>query len=403
MPSFSYTAVTKAGKTSRGAITATDEVRALELLARRGLTPTDLKPGRNAAIPWWQRDLFPNRQRPAQLLPVFATLATLLRARMTLIDALGFVEAQTSQPTLRNAITELRSELENGQTLAQALKGQDASILPNRVKTLLALGERSDTLPETCARISEMLQEQATVSGELRAALVYPVILLVMSFLVLGMLIFFLIPTLLPVFATAQADPPMLLHVLDTVRLAVMENGLVLLAGAVLVLIAVFLLRARIGEMAQWLLLRAPLTSPYLRKRNSLAFCQTMAVMLRAGMSSLDALEASRAVVRSGSWRAQIDTARRNIEAGASVSQALDQVGFLDSMAQSLIQAGDQTDQLGEMFMTAADALQSETRNTLKRAVTLVTPVLTLLIGALVGALIVSTITAILDLNDIAF
>ncbi|MEL7092178.1 MAG: type II secretion system F family protein [Pseudomonadota bacterium] len=402
MPNFSYTAIDTRGATTRGALVAMSETEALEALARKGLTPTDLRRGTGAAVPWWQREIGGAKPKPARLLPVFVSLATLLEAQVPLTDALRFVEAQAEDPALRIAISGTREDLENGQTLQQALAERD-DVFPARIASLLVMGDRSDTLAETCQRIVHMLRSEAEVAAEVRSALVYPVILLGMSLLVLSLLVFYLVPTLLPVFETADATPPAVLQGMDAVRRALTDDGLSVLALVLAAGLALVLLRRPMRAVLHRALIAAPVTGPYLRKRHSLSFCQNLGLMVEAGMSSVDGIEAAEAAMPAGPWRSALRTARTEIEAGASLSTAIGRISFLDPMAASLIQAGDETDRLGPMLRAASEAMQGETRTTLKRALALLTPAMTLALGVLVGVLIVSTITAILDLNDIAF
>lgn len=402
MPNFSYKAITQSGAATRGALVARDEVEALEALVRKGLTPTDLRAGSGFAVPWWQRDISLGGPKPARFLPVFVSLATLLEARIPLTEALRFVQDQAREPSVRVAINALREDLENGQSLKQSL-AERGDVFPARIVTLLEMGETSDTMAETCTRIVTMLRSEAEIATEVRSALVYPVILVGMSMLVLGLLVFYLVPTLLPVFETAAADPPPILRAMDNVRLALTGGGTTALAIAGAVLLALFLARRMVGTAFRWLLVRAPVTGNFMRKRHSLSFCQNLSVMIDAGMSSVDGIQTAEPAIPYAPWRAQLQAARTEIEAGSSLSNALEQVTFLDPMAKSLIKAGDETDRLGPMLAAASQAMQGETQTTLKRALALLTPVLTLVIGVVVGVLIVSTITAILDLNDIAF
>lgn len=402
MPNFSYKAITQTGAATRGALVARDEVEALEALVRKGLTPTDLRAGSGFAVPWWQRDISFGGPKPARFLPVFVSLATLLDARIPLTEALRFVQDQAREPSVRVAIGALREDLENGQTLRQSL-AERGETFPARIVTLLEMGEASDTMAQTCKRIADMLRSEAEVATEVRSALVYPIILVGMSMLVLGLLVFYLVPTLLPVFETAAADPPPILRAMDNIRLTLTGGGTTALAVVAAIVLSLFLFRRMIGAAFSWCLVRAPVTGAFLRKRHSLSFCQNLSVMIDAGMSSVDGIETAEPAIPYGPWRAQLRAARAEIEAGTSLSGALDQITFLDPMAKSLIKAGDETDRLGPMLGAASQAMQTETQTTLKRALALLTPVLTLVIGVVVGVLIVSTITAILDLNDIAF
>lgn len=151
------------------------------------------------------------------------------------------------------------------------------------------------------------------------------------------------------------------------------------------------------------MLVRASVTGNFMRKRHSLSFCQNLSVLIDAGMSSVDGIQTAEPAIPYAQWRAQLQAARTEIQADSSLSNALEQVTFLNPMAKSRIKAGDETDRLGPMLAAASQAMQGETQTTLKRALAVLTPVLTLVISVVVGVLIVPTITAIPDLNNIAF
>ena len=403
MPSFSYSAIGADGKRVRGVVSAVDEVSALERLARNGLTPIDLTQGSTGALRWWQREVGLRKSEPnaAKMLPAFSALATMLSAKLPILDALRFVADQEKDPTLKIGFSGLADDIESGLSLSAALDAR--SLLPARVATIIKLGETTDTLPSAASRVVDLLKSEAQLAGEVRSALVYPVILLGMSVFVLGLLVFFLVPTLTPVFEAAGAAPPPVLAAMEGVRVAVTSAGWQSVAVGGALLLGLFMARGFFWRAFRALALRLPVTGPYLRKRASLAYCQTLAVMTGAGLPLMDGMAMAEETIAVGPWRAQLAQSRADVEAGQSVSQALVQCRFLDPVALTLIRAGDETDQVKEMLSAAADALQGSTQTTLKRALSLLTPILTLLIGGLVGALIVSTITAILDLNDIAF
>lgn len=125
--------------------------------------------------------------------------------------------------------------------------------------------------------------------------------------------------------------------------------------------------------------------------------------MLTAGATLPDALVAAHDATPSSEWQVAISDARLSLEAGGRLTESLDTFPQFALIALSLIKAGEESDSMRAMLGSATKQLENETHATLKRALGLLTPVLTLAIGGLVGVLIISTISAILDLNDIAF
>jgi len=404
MPRFSYSAFQPDGREVSGTIDAPDEMQALKQIAGRGLTPVDLSAG-SLKGPWWSRELSltgASSVKPRDLEAFFDNFATLLRAQLSLPRALAFCEGQTRNHELAQTISELRSDIENGQTLATAL-GAHSGVIPDRLQAILRLGESSNTLPDAVTRTAQMLNQEAGMRRDLQSAMVYPIILLVMSLLVLAMIVFYLAPTLAPVFATAGAEPPFVINAMAALRTVVLENTVIVLALGATAVLALLVFRKSIGALLLLPIRRLPIVKSYLSKRETLRFSQTLTLMLSAGATLPDALNAAQDGAGDGVWRDRIEQARLDVEAGGSLSDALDGFQMFDLMTLSLLHAGEESDDVVGMLTSATNQLQNATRNTLQQVLRLLTPALTLLIGGLVGLLIISTISAILDLNDIAF
>ncbi len=405
MPRFAYTAVTANGAPVAGEVTAETEVLALDQIARRGLTPVSMKEGGDAG-PWWNRDisLFGGGEtvRLEALERFFSALAALLEARLALPRALTFCQEEAKDPRLVRALRTTIAEIENGTSLANSMRAASPAF-PERFLALLSVGEAANRLPDTVARAADLLSSELKLTRELRAAMVYPAVLMGMSALVLAVIVFYLAPTLLPVFASAGAPPPAFLSFLTGV-------GQSLLAGwpVLLMLLAIAGFAARMFHDALALvvtntLLRLPLSGPYLRKRETLRAFQALKLMLESGATLPRAVAAARDATTVPSFRVLLQTAENRIVAGGNLSDSLATPPLIDPMGLALLRAGEESDRLVLTLAAATKSLADDTANTLAQAVRLFTPMVTLAIGLAVGATILSTITAIMDLNEIAF
>jgi len=233
--------------------------------------------------------------------------------------------------------------------------------------------------------------------------MVYPIILLAMSLLVLALIVFYLAPTLGPVFETAGSPPPPILRMMLALENVLTSQPLTALIGVIGLGLALFMLRRPLGGALGNLLSRIPIMGSYHRNRETLRFCQTLDLMLSAGATLPEALAAAEEATSSRSWQTAIAQARLDIEAGGTLSANLETFGGFNKMALSLLRAGEESDAMRTMLSSATSQLENETRDTLQQALRLLTPALTIVIGGMVGFLIISTISAILDLNDIAF
>ena len=404
MPRFDYSAYDAAGKLVRGELESASDVEVLDHLAARGLTPVEVREGGDAT-PWWAREFSLTGSggalKQAEQERFFTTLAALLQARFPLPQSLRFCASQARDPRSRTVARRLQSAVENGASLRAAMA--DASpAFPDRLVTLMGVGESSNTLADVAARTARMLGAEAALRRELRGALIYPMILLVMSALVMALIVFYLVPTLVPVFRTAGAELPAPLRLMSGLRSAVLEFWPLILAIAGGIAALSVLARRAMARMFRALGRRLPVIGPYLRQRSTLDMCQTLALMLSSGATLTQALNTARNATGNPAMRDMLSEASDTITAGGTLSETLVGHPLVDQMAATLMQAGEEADRLPEVLDTVTRDLGDRTRRTLAQMIQMLTPILTLLIGFSVGAVILSTISAIMDLNDIA-
>ena len=405
MPVYAYSAYTNDGSSVSGEIQAESDVAALDMIAQRGLTPINLSEGGHSG-PWWSREInlfgSSGKTKSGELERFFTSFSALMQARFPLPRILAYCETQTKDRAMKRALGTVRTSVENGISLGQAMRGAD-DVFPERFISLIATGESSNKLAEISASAAELLNSEAKLKRELRGVLVYPAILLVMSFLVLGLVVFYLAPTLMPVFATAGAKPPAILQFMTGVRDVVLSGWPILLAGIASAGLLAYTFRRKLAAGLTALLMRLPLSGPYLKRRETLRICQSLHLMLASGATLPQSLTAAQEGAGFTAYKSLLAGAKDRIIAGGTLSETLVGNPLIDDMTSTLIQAGEESDRLTEVLDTVVKSLSDSTSQTLNQMIRLLTPLLTLIIGIGVGAVILSTISAIMDLNDIAF
>lgn len=402
MARFTYYAFDVSGTTIKGVLTAASEADALSQLGRKGLTPVSLTEG-GSLEPWWNRDISVSGAAPKLKLSVqaqvFASIATMLSASFPLPRALDFAHARSKDPKAKRCLAESKARVDAGGTFSEAIR--DSRIFDDRVPSMLNVGEASNRLSEVTKQIANMLEAEVATRSQLRQALIYPMILLAMSVLVLLMLVFFLAPTLVPVFASSGVEPPALLMALDSFRNLLLEDWIFVLTAVLTLTAVIIAAKDRITRAIRLITVRLPLIKGYHRAKISLRFVQTLRLMLGSG-ARLPAALSETIGAADGTWKRALESARIRVEGGETLTAALSGVELLDPTARSFIEAGEDSDRLVEMLQQAEALLLSETSAALSNALRVLTPVLTLIIGGAVATLIFSTIGAILDLNDLA-
>ncbi|HHI70478.1 MAG TPA: type II secretion system F family protein [Rhodobacteraceae bacterium] len=405
MPTFVYSACAEDGTTVSGEVQAENDAAALDQISRKGLTPITLTEGHFDG-PWWNREinLFgqSGKVKSSDLERFFTTFSTLMQARFPLPRILEFCEKQTKNRSLKRALDNIRASVENGIPLGEAMQSAKG-IFPARFVTLFEIGERSNRLPEVSANAAALLSSEAKMKRELRGALVYPAILLLMSGLVLALVVFYLAPTLMPVFIGAGATAPAVLRFMTGFREIILSGWPVIFPVLAAFLLVSYVFRTHFKAWMMSLLMHLPISGPYLKRRETLRLCQSLQLMLSGGASLPQSVSAIKEGAAFPAYRSLLGQAEERIIAGGTLSDTLHGSPLIDDMASALIKAGEESDRLSEILDTVVASLSASTAQTLNQMIRLLTPLLTLLIGLGVGGIILSTISAIMDLNDIAF
>ena len=404
MPTFAYRAIDASGTRRKGEVIAANDVAALDQIAKLGLTPIGIVEGTINA-PWWARDiqLFgPRTLKPKELEGFFSSLAAMLNAKTPLPTALRFCADLSTDRAMIAKLQSAIASVEDGMSLANALT-DDQNTFPDRLLTMIRLGEASNSLADVVTRAAQTLELESQLRREVRQAMIYPIILLLMSLLVMALLVFYLAPTLAPVFATANSKPPLIIATMIRVQQGVINHWPTVLIGAGVGAAIIVFSWGSIKKLWQKLLLVMPVTKRYLSRRETLRLCQTLYLMLSSGGQLSDAIKMSAETVSQSNWRDMLSTAHDRIKAGQSMTQAMLDNGLIDPMARTILKTGEQSDQLIAVLGPAITTLQSQTTQSLSQAVKLLTPLMTLLIGTAVGAIILSTVSAIMELNNVVF
>jgi len=405
MTLFHYEAIDAAGQKARGEVHAGDEISALDQLAQRGLIATQIS-DQDAPKPWWARDLSfrggKTRIRPDDLAQFFTLFSTMMQARLPLPRALSFCEAQTRNRDLGKALARAQAAVSDGRRLSDALAETEISI-PERYFILLRLGEDANQLALTSGHAAQTLKRDIALQQQIRSAMIYPFILMGMSVLVLGLLLFFLTPSLLPVFTSAAVAPPAILQFLDQVRLLLISYWPVITLGSALMLALFMLNRHRLSHILTRVMFYLPVTGQWQRQKETQRLCQVLAMTLKSGAPLTEALKIASGATTHTTYIKLVTDTLDAVTSGGKVSDVLTSDPAIADIAKPLIETGEESDSLPEMLQIAADTLAADLSETLNRAVGMITPVLTILIGGGIGAVILATISGIMDLNDIAF
>jgi general secretion pathway protein F len=415
MPAYSYKAFNASGEIRIGRVEAATPESAEASLALSGLTVFEVVENggpagaaqafrTTATDPWWRREIGRERTPRATELARFAgELSMFITAGISIDQALLMLSENGGSGFQLRVSERLRTQVLEGMSLSDAMKAQ-SQVFSDELTAIVSAAEASADLPGGLSRIASLLGRRAQMQSELRSALIYPAVLLAAAIGVLLVVINVLIPTTRPLFDEARAPMPWFIKFLDDAQSFIAANIWAL--GAIALLAAVALrrlikrpyVRRRLDEL--WL--RVPVIEAMIRRLEGARFARTLGAQVVAGVSLLPALSTATEAVRNSETKRRIAAATARIKDGAAPSLALRENNPFPPLAYQLIAVGEGSGRLGPVLLQLADTFEQAQQMTIKRTMSLLTPLLTLGLGLLVGALMLSLMSAITGLNDFA-
>ena len=399
MPRFRYKAIAADGQVLQGETDAPSHQDVILKLQETGHLPVYAE----SVKPNWLRPAAASAQpKPRQVMEWTRELATLLQAQIPLDQALALLASPDRAAALRQLAERLRQQLRDGASLSQAM-ATDQVEFGQLYLNMVRAGETAGSLDAGMARLAAHLEKAAQVRGQIVSALIYPAILTVIAVLSLAALMVFVIPQFVPLFAdSGQALPLMTRMVFGAAELARAAAPWLLLAAA-LAAAACHQLRDN-ARLRTWLdrkLLQLPLLGGLSYRINLARLARVLGTLLESGVPILPAVGEACAILSNRYLRQQSSCLAPALERGAKLSEGLRQMQGLPTVFLQMVQIGEESGQLHAMLLRVAELFEEEVQRTMQRSLALLEPLLILGLGTLIAISVLSTLLAILGLNEL--
>lgn len=401
MPVFVYKAADQRGKTITGVMEAPDSRAVVERLHREEYYPIEV--AAQAARPGLWRQLTARGISNRDLVALTEQLATLVEAQLPLDRALSVLEELAPNPRLKAVVGDLLKSVRGGSSFADALAKHHPRPFSRLYVNMVRAGEKGGVLEVTLRRVTEFLQASQEFREALKSALVYPAILLVAMGGAVAFLLAFVIPRFAEIFHDLGQTLPLPTQIVVSVSTALRDYWWALaLAVALGVLGSRMLLATAEGRLA-WdrTALGLPLIGDTIRKAEVARFCRTLGTLLRSGVPVLGALAVVKEIVSNRLLALAVERLGAGVKRGAGLSAPMGESGVFPPLALHMVRVGEETGRLDEMLLKAADSLEAEVRNLMKRFITLLEPSLIIVMTLLVGFIVVAIAMAIFSISEI--
>lgn len=395
MPAFEYRAVDRAGRSARGKLDAANEVD-LELRLRKmglDLITTRLLRGHSSTL---ARSSITRQD----LITFCFDLEQISRAGIPILEGLRDLRDGMENPRFREVLTSVIEDIEGGKTMSQALAAFPR-VFNTVFVSLIRAGELSGTLTEVFENLGGTLKWQDELISQTRRLLVYPTMVLVVVLAVMIFLLLYLVPQVTSLMKTMGLELPLQTRVLIWLSDFTATYWPVLMLLPVIVAAGIsFMVRTnpRARYLWDYSILRLPVTGVILQKIILARFANFFALMYRSGITILDAVKTSEDIVANRVIAEGLQRAGQQINAGESLPEAFANLGVFPPLVIRMLRVGESTGALDVALMNITYFYNRDVRESVDKALKLLEPMLTLILGGMLALILFSVLTPIYDI-----
>jgi len=396
MADFAFKAFAKDGSLIADRVVAANRADAVRQISARGLVAFEVLEGRA------KRDTRRSRMPLRSIAAFCRQMATMAESGLPLDDALSLLARDSNKKTAALAAG-LRESVLGGASLSAALSSYPEKV-PDVMIGLVAAGEAGGALGPVFHRLADGFEMDIRTQDALRSALVYPAVLAVTAIASLVLVLTVVAPALAPVFAGAGDKTPLSARLLIGASDLLRNYWWIAVLGLLLVLLMLLSsLRTAAGRagMARFAI-TAPFIGPIVKTTETSRFLHSLAALLDNGVTILNALEIARRSTGNPVIANEIDRVAGRVRVGERLGDTLAQSKVFPPMAGQLAAVGERSGSLAKMLRHGGRVMEETAQRDVKQLLVVATPALTILLGVLVGGVVLSLLSAILSVNELA-
>lgn len=396
---FTYRALNGEGTVVTGLLESDNLRTASRRLHNQGLTPVSVMPQTVENVAKKKS----RRTRQSDIVMVMHQLTTLLKAGVSLGEAVSSLSESTQQASIQQELADISTDLRRGESFSAALKESKIK-LPSYIHYLAEAGELTGNLAKALSDGVAQMEYEQKLGSELKSALIYPSILIVSGIAAVMLIFIVVVPKFVPLLAKSQGDIPFLARAVLGTGQFLNENIVWLsVVGIVLTLAAVSAFsKASVRQQLWDLLLLMPLLGPWLLEADIGRWSAMLATLLDSRIELTRALELAQQGVDGSRLQSNLTQVTKAVRGGSSLAAALQESGAITTTGYGLVRVGERSGELPGMLHSLSTLYIESGRERMKRFLTLLEPIAILLIGAIIGTIMTGIILAITSVNDIS-
>jgi general secretion pathway protein F len=403
LASFTYKAVSGDGEVVEGLLEASNRQAAVRQIQLKGQVPIRVEERGQVAKPGRRPGLRRKKVGLDQIAAFTREMATLLKAGQPIDSALGILMSISGeQSRFSEHLSHIRDSLKSGHTFSDALAAESGLFNDFYVQMVRA-GESGGALDSVLSRLTIHLERSKEVKDSLISALIYPMILLFVALTSIMILMTYVIPQFSDLFSDMGQALPLSTQITMAVAAALQDYGWLMALG---IIALIFYFKWQMGRRAsakrwhaRWL--KLPLIGAIIKQVEAARFCRTLGTLLENGVPLLRAVSIVKETISNFVIADGMDHVVTSLKSGRRLADPLAEHSEFPHFALQMIRIGEESGQLEPMLMQTADILDQETQTLIKRALSLVEPIMILVLGVIIAAVVMSILVAILGVNQL--
>ncbi len=391
---FTWEGKDKSGKIIRGELRAQAESVVQATLRRQGISVTKIR----------KRSFSRGSSIKDKDIAIFTRqLAVMMRAGVPLLQSFDIAIKGTSNPALGRLLNEIRTEVESGTSLANSLRKHPV-YFDDLYCNLVAAGEQSGALEDLLDRIAIYKEKMLAIKSKIKAALFYPISVLVVAAGVTAVMMLFVIPEFKKVFTSFGADLPAPTLFVLAISDFMVANGALIFAVLIAATVGFFYAYKRSPAMQAWMdraSLQIPVIGDILRKATIARWTRTLSTMFAAGVPLVEALDSVAGAAGNHVYKVATKKIQNEVSTGTSLTVAMQGAQVFPAMVVQMISIGEEAGQIDSMSAKVADFFEREVDDMVAGLSQLLEPLIIVILGTLIGGMVIAMYLPIFKLGGV--
>lgn len=404
MGKYSYQARNRSGQVTQGEIEATNEtevrirLRAMGLEASRVAALTQITSLKSPSV---AGNLFKARVKGKDLQIFTRQFATLINAGIPVVDGLKILIDGSKPGPLKEAAIRVKASIEGGRRLAEAMS-RHPHVFDKLYVNLIQAGEEAGIMDGILSRLASYIEKSEKIRGQIKGALVYPVVIIIVALIVIVGILVFILPKFQEFFAASGKPPPALTQMVVNVSNSLIAQWYLYVGGAILIpMMLMQWLNTPAGrELLDRTLLRAPVFGDVVQKAALARLTRTLSTLLASGVGLIEAVEISAKTAGNSVIEAALLRARTAVTQGRPFASPLTKEPVIPDMVVQMIAIGEQSGTMDVMLGKIADFYEEEVETAVKAMMSMIEPLLMVVLGGIIAFLVIAMYLPIFSMGD---